>query len=175
MKTVLAAAVIFASASAMANPVDVSPSSAQFLPSQVVQSLLLQPNTWNKDGTANARISLIKIDKGGGSDVPTKMSPNELRLGIHLDGEEFNTDGNYLLDDNVDKITSASYDSKTNLITVVVTQQVYANPGIKSFSNTLTVNVSDALKEADSAISKDSKPYNLKTVITEQSSITGSN
>lgn len=152
MKNIILAAMILMSAQIYAGVADIEPSAdSQF--SRVEKVLTVQ-----RDRGQLAAIRLVQVDNGGSSDISSLIEPSSLYLTFHRDGEEFDTDGTYLISQGMSKLKLESVDLAANVIRVSYLIKTETNTtGIRYYS---TLYVSDALQEIASG-----KAQNLTATI----------
>ena len=148
MKKISLISIILATGlSAFANPSDIEPSKDVIAPSDVRLVKVL-----DEGSNTTPIITLVKVDNGGSTDVGTVMCPNRLYLGIHLDGEMNNINGNYEVIGCVDKILSTNYDKKSQTIQITVSNK--DNEKLKEQKNSFKIIISEALTEVSTLVEK---------------------
>ncbi len=148
------------SSSAFGGIADVLPSKVHISPSLVESVTLIQKET----ATGSPRIALVKVDKGGSTDISSRRASSELYLGLHLDGEEFNIQGDYKIAD-LNEIESVSYDKRAKIIHLVYIKK---NEKLQDKRHSLLIHIINALEEMSSDIvQKDetSRVYYLKEAV----------
>jgi hypothetical protein len=97
---------------------DVEPVKVTFSPSTIESVILLQKETTS--GTP--KISLVKVDLGGSSDIGSLMTSSKLYLSFHLDGEEVDIQGDYAIA-NLNEIVTATFNKQRKTIHLVYTSK----------------------------------------------------
>lgn len=131
---------------AKAGVADINPAKAAISPSTVESVTVLQEETTS--GTP--KISLIKVDMGGSSDIGSIMTSSKLYLGFHLDGEEVNIQGDYEIA-NLNSLEKVTFDKKAKTIHLVFASK---DEQLKSKKTSVVLHIEGVLKEISEAKKK---------------------
>ena len=149
---------MFTSVIASASIGSVTPTQDAIAPALVEQVVVVQ-----KASSDQPSIVLVKADNGGSSDVSSLMAPSRLYLGIHLDGEMFDINGSYLLNEQVIEIKRVTYDKASATIYV---ESTYKDETLKAHVSRMNISIAKALAELKTAKSDDMASYALKSSVT---------
>jgi hypothetical protein len=149
--------ILLIAAHAFAGLLQIQPIQESISPSHVEQALVLQ-----QAGPATPAVVLVKSDNGGSSDRTSYYAPSSLYLGIHLDGEQFDINGTYLIHSQVNEVIKATFDKDSGMIELELTQNT---PDAEGLHRKYRLFLADVLHEVQHPQKTTNVNYELTSTI----------